>query len=96
MIITNGAARLRHIFHAALMRPLDIVPEREKCVRTEGDIRIFIQPCTLFLRRKNSGLFRKRMFSRAVCEQIHILIPDVQVNRIVAVRTPDAAFKWKL
>ena len=44
MVIADGAAWLRHIGNAASVRPLNIIPEGEECIRPQGYARKLIQP----------------------------------------------------
>ena len=95
MIIADGASRLRHILYAASPGPLDIVPEREERVRSQRNTRILRQPGALLLRGKYRRLFGKDGLPRPVCEHIHIVLPDIEVDRIVPVRPLYTLFKWK-
>src|SRR5699024_10153463 len=49
VVVTDRTARLSHILHSALMGALDIVSEREECIRTKRHIRQLIKPCPFLL-----------------------------------------------
>ena len=87
VVIANGSARLRDIFHAALMCTLDIVTEREERVRAQCHVGHLIQPCTLLLLSEYRRFYLKGLLPYAVSQHIHVLVTDVNVNGVIAVCT---------
>ena len=88
-IIADGAARLNDILDAALEGAVDVVREREEGIRAEADIGILCNPClTLFL-CKDRRLLGEHALPLAVREDIHVILTDVEVDRVVAVGALD-------
>ena len=96
MIITNGSARLSHIFYAALVCTLNIVAKWEECVRSQCNICVFIQSCTFFFCCKYRWFYFKDILPCAICKHIHVLISDVKIDRIVTICTFNAIYKLKI
>ena len=73
MIITDGSARLSHIFYAALVCTLNIVAKWEECVRSQCNICIFIQPCAFLFCCKYRWFYFEDILPSAICKYIHVL-----------------------
>ena len=95
IVISDTAAGLRDILHAAAERSLNVVSEGEECVGTKSNIRISIEPCSLFLCGEDCGLLSKECFPLAVSKHVHIVLAHVQIDRVVSVRSADPFFKGK-
>ena len=89
IVVTDRSARLCDIFYAALLLRVDIVAEREEGVRSESHILHLVEPCALLFFREYRRLLREDFLPFAVSKNIHVLVSDVNVDRIVAVRTFD-------
>ena len=83
-IISDASTRLCDIFDTALMRTFNVISKREECIRTERYIGQLIQPCPFLLFCKYRWLFGKGLFPISICQNIHILIANVNINSIVA------------
>ena len=55
LIVSNGAAGLCHIQNPALVRPLNVVPEREKCIASQRNSVHLLSPLPLRLFCECSG-----------------------------------------
>ena len=95
-IITNGAAGLSNILYAALSGSLDIIEEREECIRAQSHFLHSVKPRTLLLCCKYRGLHLKDILPGAVSQHIHVLLTDVKVNGIVSVSTADLIQKLQV
>ena len=96
VVVTDRSARLCDIFYAALVCALDIVAEREEGVRSESHILHLVEPCALLFFREYRRLLREDFLPFAVSKNIHVLVSDVNVDGIVAVRTFDLVDKRKI
>ena len=88
-VITDGAAGLRDIFHAALVRSFDIVGEREERVRAERDVVDGVEIRSLLLIGEGSGLLGKILLPVAVGGNVLLIAVDIAVDDVVAVGTAD-------
>ena len=96
VVVTDISTRLCDILYAALVGTFDIVAEREEGVRSESHILHLVEPCALLLFREYRRLLREDFLPFAVSKNIHILVPDINVNGVVAVRTFDLVDKRKV
>ena len=97
VVVTDRSARLCDIFYAALVGTLDIVAEREEGVRSEGHILLhLVEPCALLFFREYRRFLGEDFLPFAVSKNIHVLVSDVNVDGIVAVRTFDLVDKRKV
>ena len=85
VVVTDRSTRLCDILYAALVGTFDIVTEREEGVRAEGHILHLVEPCAFFLFCEYRRFFGEYFLPLTVCENIHILVPDINVNGVVAV-----------
>ena len=90
MVIANTAARLRHILHAALVCPLDIVAEGEEGVTAQTYALVLRYPGCLLLTRQRLGALGEELLPGAIGQHIVVVVGDIDVNGIVAVSTADA------
>ena len=95
-IISDRSARLGDVLDTALLRALDIVGEREESVGAESDIMSLIEPCALLFRCEDFRLHLEDLLPCAVSQNVHILLTDVDVDRIVAVSAADIVDERKL
>ena len=93
IVIANRAARLCDVSDTGLLCALDVVAEREECVRTDGDAGLRCNPCFLLLCGQRLRLDLELSLPYALCQNVLILVGDVDVNRVVAVRTADTVDK---
>ena len=96
VIVTDRSARLRDILYAALVGTFDIVAEWEEGVRAESHILHLVEPCAFFLFCEYRRFFGEYFLPLTVCENIHILVPDINVNGVVTIRTFDLVDKRKV
>ena len=92
MIITDRAARLRNIGHAAAMSSFDIVAEREKRIAAESHAAQLFKPRLFLVPRERFGTVRKYGLPHAVGKNVLIIIGNIYINRIVALRAADIVF----
>ena len=78
------------------MCALDIVTEREESVGSQCHIGHLIQPCTLLLLGEYRRFYLKGLLPYAVCQHIHVLVANVNVNGVVAVRTLDTVHELQV
>ena len=95
-IIPHGSPWLCNIFYTALMGSLNIVGEGEKGIAPQSHILHFIKPCALFLPREHGGLFFEGSLPDALRQYIHILIPYINVNSVVPVRSAQTLYKLEI
>lgn len=95
VIVTDGAARLRNVLYAAAVCALNVVAEREECVRAEGNAVQGFQPSRFFLAGDRFRLNGEELFPNTVCKNVHIIIRNINVDGVVSVRTADVGFKGK-
>ena len=88
-VIADRSAGLGYVLHAASERALDVVSEREECVGTECNVRVLVKPCALLLSGKYSGLRLEDVLPFALGENVHVILADVEVDRVVAVGAAD-------
>ena len=93
MVVTDGAARLCDVGNTRLSRTLDVVAEREECIRADSDAGLLCNPRLLLLQRQNLRLDLEGLLPYALCQYVLILVGDIDINRIVAIRTADVVDK---
>ena len=96
VVVTDRATRLCDILHAALVGTLNIITEREEGVGTESHILHLVEPCALLLLCEYRRFFGEYFLPLTLSENIHILISDINVDGVVAVRTFDLVDKRKV
>ena len=95
-VITNRSARLCDVLDAALVCALDVVAEREEASEPKVTPFIWSSHARFSSLVKTSG-FTLKIFSHAsVCENIHVLLADVNVDRIVTVCAADAVYELQI
>ena len=72
ILIPDRAARLRDVSHTGLVRPLNVVAEREERIGAKGHTLQLIEPCALLLCGKCLRLLGKYFLPCAVCESFPI------------------------
>ena len=87
IVIADGAAGLGNVGNAALVGALDVVPEGEEGIGTEGNSLGCLQPFLFFLAGEDGRLFREDPLPVICPEEIHALVGDVDINGVVPVRT---------
>lgn len=87
MVVAYRASCLRYIFHAALVRTLDIVAEREESIGAQCNPFQGIQPGTLLLTGQHFRLFREELLPNAVGKHIVVILADVDIDSVIAVGT---------
>ena len=96
VVVTDRSARLGDILYAALVGTLDIVAEREEGIGAESHILHLIEPCAFLLLCEYRRLLSEDLLPLTLSENIHILVPDINVDGVVAVRTFDIVDKRKV
>lgn len=86
-VVTYATAGLGYIFHAALFGTLDIVAEGEEGVRTEGHAAMACNPFFLFFATERFGTFGEELLPNAFGEHVVVVFRDIDINRIIAIRT---------
>ena len=74
VVVADGTARLRNILHAAAVRALDVVAEREKGVRTQRYAAQGIQPGALFRTGQRVRFGGEVFLPLAVRQNIQIVV----------------------
>ena len=95
-IVTNRSARLCDVLDAALVCALNVVAEREEGIGTYGYALHLIEPCTFFFSCEDFRFYFEDLLPCAVCEDIHVLVADVNVDRIVTVCAADAVYELQI
>ena len=95
-VVSDRSARLGDVLDAALLCALDVIGEREESVGSESDIMSLIEPCALLFRCEDFRLHLEDLLPCAVSQNIHILLTDVNVDRVVAVSTANIVDERKL
>ena len=93
IIIPNGAAGLGDIGNAGLLRPLHIIPEREKCIGPAGNAALLCNPRLLLLGGQDLGLDLEGLLPNALGQNVLILVGGVHVDGIVPIRAADSVHK---
>ncbi len=96
IIIPNRSAGMCHILYSALKCSLDVISKREESIRAKSYISVLVKPCSLFSLSKYRRLLLEDVLPLAVCEYIHIVSSDVQIDSIVSVRAPDIVKKRQI
>ena len=92
VVVTDGAAGLGDVGHAALVGALDVVAEREEGIGAEGDARLLLEPGLFLLTREDGRFSVKTRFQSSVSRGLPI--PRRCRRRcVVAVRAADFRFE---
>ena len=78
------------------MGTLDVVTEREECVRAKGNISVLGYPCLLLFCGQNLWFLGEEQLPCSVTQYVLVFLADVYINGVVAVCTPDAWFERKV
>ena len=95
VVVPDGAARLGNEFHAAAVRALDVIPKGEERIRAEGNAGHLVEPGALFLPGKRLRLHGEKLLPDTVSQHIHVIVGNINVNRVIAVRAADVFHKGK-
>ena len=79
-----------------LRKPLDVVTEGEESIGSQCHILIAGEPGLLLFHSEDLGLNCEKGFPLAVVQDIHILLANVKVDGIVAVRAADALLEGEI
>ena len=96
IVVADGTAGLGDILDAAAESPLDVVPEGEECIGSQCHVLIAGEPGLLLFHSEDLGLNCEKGFPLAVVQDIHILLANVEVDGIVAVRAADTFFEGEV
>ena len=96
VVVADRTAGLCNKSDTATVSALNVVSEREERVRAESYTSQSIQPGTLFFSGERFGLFGKKLLPNTVGKHIHIIVGDIDINGVIAVRTADIGFKWEV
>ena len=96
VVVTDRTAWLGNVFNTALMGSFNVVSKGEEGVGAQGHILHLIQPCPLFFSCEYRRLLCKDLFPLAVCQYVHILVSDVNVDGIIPVGPFDLIDKRKV
>ena len=78
------------------MSTLDIVAEREKRVRTKRGVGHRVKPLALLFLGEHLGLHLENLLPLALSKHVHIILADIQINRVVAVCAADIVHKLQI
>src|SRR5699024_2558945 len=70
--------------------------EWEERIRTERYAAEGIQPCTFFLSGQWFRLLGEEVLPDAVCQNIHVIVRDIDIDGVVAVCSVDILLKWQV
>ena len=93
IVVTDRTAGLCNVSNNGLLCTLDVVTEREECVRSKTHIGILCKPCLLLLDGKYRRLYLEDALPLTLAEYVLILIADVNVDRIVTVSAADVVYE---
>ena len=94
-VISHRATWLCDKFHAALMCAFDVITEREECIRSECYIGKLIESCTFLFFCEDCRLLCEYVLPCSICQNIHVFVADINIDRIVALCSADGIFEWK-
>ena len=89
MVVTDGSAGFCNVLNAALMSTLDVVTEGEESVRAKSYVVVLSEPSLLLFSCEYSRLNLEDVLPCAFCENVLILVRDVNVDSVVSVRSSD-------
>lgn len=95
IIITHRSTWLCNISYTTLMCTLNIITEWEECIRTKRNTCQLVQPCSLLFSCKYFRFYLKCILPDTICENIHIFLSDVKIDRIISVCTSDSILELK-
>ncbi len=95
-VVTNRSARLCDVLNSALVRALNVVAERGRRHRNQGYALHLVEPCTFLFSCEDFRFYFEDLLPCAVCENIHVLLADVNVDRIVTVCAADAVYELQI
>ena len=93
IVIADRAARLCDVRYTASVSAFDVVAEREERIGTERYARERLDPMFFLFARKRLRFFGEELLPYAFCENVHIIIGNVDVDRVVAVGATDRVFE---
>ena len=93
IVIADGATCLSNILHAAAMSTFDIVTKGEEGITAKGNVLQLCQPSLLFSTSQRLWLFGEEVFPNAIGQNILVVIGNININGIIAIRTTNALFK---
>ena len=96
LIVPDRAAGFCHVGDSAFFRPLDIVSEGEECIRSERHPIVCGDPGLPLLFRKGLGSGLKHLFPGPVPQDILLLGSDIEIDRIITIRTVDPVYKIEI
>ena len=75
------------------MSTFNVITKREECVGAKSYAVQFFQPSFLFFAGKRFRFFSEEVFPNAICQNIFVVIGNVNIDGVVAVRTADICFE---
>ena len=96
MVVADATASLCDKLYTAAMGTLDVVAKGEERVRAQCHVGHLIQPCTFLFLGKYRRFNLNGFLPHTVCQHIHVLVTDVNVNGVIAVSTLDAVHKLQV
>ena len=95
IVVTDAAAGLCDILHAALVSTLDVVTEGEESVGAQAYVGVLGDPFLLLCTGENGWLLGEELLPCAVAQHVVVLFAEVDVDGVVAVGTTDARLERK-
>jgi hypothetical protein len=93
IVVADGAASLGDVFHATLVRALDVVAEGEEGVGAESHIGVLGNPLLLLRACERLGLLSEVLLPGTVAEHVVVFLREVDVDAVVAVGAADMVFE---
>ena len=90
LVIAHASAWLGYDCNAALSCTLDVVSEREECVASDSDIRVFRKPFFLFFAGEHGRLYLEERLPFAFRKDIFVFFADVDIDCVVSVGALDS------
>ena len=90
VVVADAAACLGNVLNAALVGALHVVAEGEEGIAAQADTCILCYPGLLLFATEGLWLLGEELLPLAFGKDIHVVIADIDINRVVAVCATDA------
>ena len=94
-VVTDRSAGLCDVLNAALLCALDVIAEREECIRAECHAVDGVEVGALLLAGKGSGLLGEVLLPVALSANVLLVLVDISVNYVISVRSAESGFEGK-
>ena len=96
MVVTHTASCLRYVLHSTLVGTLHIVAEGEEGITSQTYTRILGYPSSLLLPGERLRSLGEELLPLSLCQDIHIVLSDEEVDGIIAVSPADTGHEGKV